>query len=219
MRRSMWNWRRVAVAAGVGALTVGALASVGAAVSPKRTSAATTEYQPHKVMLCHHTHSTKNPFVTIIVAKKALPAHLRHGDTIGSCPQVASTQQTAKTKAKTKSSHAKSKGKHKGAVKKATTVTPAVTPAVQGATKSALRSSFDEVRGGNRKHEAIDILAPMNTPVFSLVVLVRSISLSSFDLATYSSTSARFSGAVSLASSGYRFWEASRVERPDRVRR
>jgi murein DD-endopeptidase MepM/ murein hydrolase activator NlpD len=39
---------------------------------------------------------------------------------------------------------------------------------VQGATKDALRSSFDEVRGGTRRHEAIDILAPMNTPVLAV---------------------------------------------------
>ena len=39
---------------------------------------------------------------------------------------------------------------------------------VQGVTKDALRSSFDESRSGSRKHEAIDILAPMNTPVLAV---------------------------------------------------
>ena len=39
---------------------------------------------------------------------------------------------------------------------------------VQGATKDALRSSFDEARGGTRRHEAIDILAPLNTPVLAV---------------------------------------------------
>jgi peptidoglycan LD-endopeptidase LytH len=39
---------------------------------------------------------------------------------------------------------------------------------VQGATREALRSSFDEVRGGTRRHEAIDILAPLNTPVLAV---------------------------------------------------
>src|SRR4029453_11660374 len=130
MRRSRWSWRRAAVAAGVGALTVGALASVGAAVSPKRTSAATAEYQPHKVMLCHHTHSKKNPSVTIIVAKKALPAHMRHGDTVGPCPQVASTEQTAKARAK--GAHGKSRAAARKA--KRATVVASVTETVQGAT-------------------------------------------------------------------------------------
>jgi murein DD-endopeptidase MepM/ murein hydrolase activator NlpD len=39
---------------------------------------------------------------------------------------------------------------------------------VQGATRDKLYDSFDEVRGGTRKHEAIDILAPMNTPVLAV---------------------------------------------------
>lgn len=39
---------------------------------------------------------------------------------------------------------------------------------VQGADREALRDSFDELRGGNRRHEAIDILAPMNTPVVAV---------------------------------------------------
>ena len=39
---------------------------------------------------------------------------------------------------------------------------------VEGVTKDALRSSFDEVRGGTRRHEAIDILAPLNTPVLAV---------------------------------------------------
>jgi hypothetical protein len=37
------------------------------------------------VTICHHTHSAKNPFVTITVSANALPAHLKHGDTVGAC--------------------------------------------------------------------------------------------------------------------------------------
>lgn len=39
---------------------------------------------------------------------------------------------------------------------------------VEGAERDALRDSFDEMRGGSRRHEAIDILAPMNTPVVAV---------------------------------------------------
>jgi murein DD-endopeptidase MepM/ murein hydrolase activator NlpD len=39
---------------------------------------------------------------------------------------------------------------------------------VLGANRDALRYSFDEARGSDRKHEAIDILAPMNTPVVAV---------------------------------------------------
>lgn len=39
---------------------------------------------------------------------------------------------------------------------------------VLGAGREALRDSFNETRSGSRKHEAIDILAPMNTPVVAV---------------------------------------------------
>jgi hypothetical protein len=85
------------VSAAISALAVGALASIGAAVSPSGTAAATSQY-PKKVTICHHTHSKKNPLVTIIVSRNAVPAHLRHGDTIGPCPTVAATTKAKKVK-------------------------------------------------------------------------------------------------------------------------
>ncbi len=39
---------------------------------------------------------------------------------------------------------------------------------VQGIQKNDLRDTFDEARGGTRRHEALDILAPRNTPVFAV---------------------------------------------------
>jgi hypothetical protein len=41
-------------------------------------TAAADQYQPHKVTICHKGH-------TITIDRSALPAHLRHGDTIGPC--------------------------------------------------------------------------------------------------------------------------------------
>jgi murein DD-endopeptidase MepM/ murein hydrolase activator NlpD len=39
---------------------------------------------------------------------------------------------------------------------------------VLGIKKEDLRSNFDQMRGASRRHEAIDILAPRNTPIFAV---------------------------------------------------
>lgn len=75
---------RAALAGGVIALVFAALASVGAAVSPSGTPAATEQYGK-RVTICHRTKSKKNPYRTIRVAPSAVRAHLRHGDKRGSC--------------------------------------------------------------------------------------------------------------------------------------
>jgi hypothetical protein len=75
---------RAVLAAGVIALIFGALASVGAAISPSGTPAATEQYGD-RVTICHRTKSRKNPYRTIRVARSAVSAHLRHGDKRGSC--------------------------------------------------------------------------------------------------------------------------------------
>lgn len=77
-------WLRAALAGLVIALAFAALASVGAAVSPSGTPAATEQYA-NRVTICHRTKSRKNPYRTIRVARSAVRAHLRHGDKRGSC--------------------------------------------------------------------------------------------------------------------------------------
>ena len=85
MRRLRWRWPiRAGLAGGVALLTFAALASVGAAVSPSGTPAASEQY-PKKVTICHKTGSKKNPFRTIRVSRNAVKAHLRHGDAVGPC--------------------------------------------------------------------------------------------------------------------------------------
>jgi peptidoglycan LD-endopeptidase LytH len=44
----------------------------------------------------------------------------------------------------------------------------ALTLPVHGIKKEDLRDTFNEMRGGSRRHEAIDILAPRNTPVYAV---------------------------------------------------
>jgi hypothetical protein len=66
--------------------TKGAFVAVKRVVAPTRPqsarhTAAADQYQPQKVTICHKGH-------TITIAKAALPAHLRHGDTIGPCGSV-----------------------------------------------------------------------------------------------------------------------------------
>lgn len=78
--------RRALIVGVVAALASAAVVSVvqAARTSAQRPSAAAGQY-PQKVTICHRTGSQKNPFVTIRVSRNALPAHLRHGDTIGPC--------------------------------------------------------------------------------------------------------------------------------------
>jgi ABC-type sugar transport system substrate-binding protein len=98
----------------VGLTSLALLAGAGLASTGSSSSAA---YQyGKKVTICHHTHSKKHPFVTITVAKAALKAHLKHGDTIGPCSSpnsAASKAKRAKAKAAAAAA-AKAKAKAKG---------------------------------------------------------------------------------------------------------
>jgi hypothetical protein len=115
MNRFWKSGRARFAAAGAVALAVGLLASVGAVsyaarmVGLSNTTPTASQYAPSKVTICHHTHSKTNPFVTITVSERALPAHLGHGDTMGPCPPTStSTSTTAQESAK----HAGKKPKH-----------------------------------------------------------------------------------------------------------
>ena len=87
---------RLASAGTAAAALLAAFAAVaGAGLSSTSSSASEYEYGPgshqygQKVTLCHHTHSTKHPWVTITVGSAAVAAHLKHhGDTLGACPAV-----------------------------------------------------------------------------------------------------------------------------------
>jgi hypothetical protein len=82
MRKKTQRFRFAAAGMMTGALLV-PLAVFGGTGAAKSSSAA--EYQ-YKITICHHTHSTKNPSVTISVSLNAWPAHKKHGDTMGACP-------------------------------------------------------------------------------------------------------------------------------------
>lgn len=123
---------RAAVIGTVSALALAGLTSVAAATSPESPPAAASQYEK-KVTICHRTGSKKNPYRTIRVSRNAVPAHLRHGDGLGACPNATFTichkakngnQKTMKVKgAKAHRKHlkhgdkvraCKGKGKNKG---------------------------------------------------------------------------------------------------------
>src|SRR5439155_976016 len=63
-----------------GGFAAASIASGGGLASVSTTG--TTSTTSHKQTLCHHTHSKKHPFHTISVDSHAVPAHLKHGDTL-----------------------------------------------------------------------------------------------------------------------------------------
>jgi len=86
--------RYVAILAALGALILAAIASVGASLAPAGTStpAAESAY-PKRITICHRSgRKLKNSkYRTIRIARRALKAHLRHGDGIGPCSRAVFT--------------------------------------------------------------------------------------------------------------------------------
>ena len=95
MRRRTQRVRLATAAVVTGALLVplAVFTGVGFAKSP---SAAQYQY---KVTICHHTHSTNHPMVTISVSVRAWPAQQRHHDTMGACPPPPATTTATTTNA------------------------------------------------------------------------------------------------------------------------
>jgi microcystin-dependent protein len=91
---------RIAAAATLAACMVTMFAVLGG-VGSAQSSVSAGQYQHGaKVTICHKGKHT------ITVGKAAVPAHLRHGDTIGSCTSAAAKAKKAK-KAKAAAAHAK----------------------------------------------------------------------------------------------------------------
>ena len=102
----LYGLSRVAYAGAVTVLMAGMLVSFGGlgyaaaapgkavkavqnAVGPERSrvvqkSSSKTQYEPQKVTICHVRGNGRR--VTITISESALPAHLRHGDSLGACP-------------------------------------------------------------------------------------------------------------------------------------
>ncbi len=93
-----------------------ALAAFGGVSYAGLAGGAAADQYAKKVTICHHARGkggTKH--VTIRVSRNALPAHLRHGDTIGPCNSArAKKVHGSKNHAKKFHKRAKSKGKGKG---------------------------------------------------------------------------------------------------------
>jgi hypothetical protein len=87
---------RAIVSVSVVALVLGAAGVLGG-VGFAKGSVSAAQAQYGKTVMCHKTHSKKNPSVTISVSNSAVPAHLRHGDTIGACVTTTTTTGTTAT--------------------------------------------------------------------------------------------------------------------------
>jgi hypothetical protein len=118
----IWNHRGVrrGIAGAAAVATAAALASAGLAGlrALDLGSAAAHQYPGKKVKVCHRTHSKKHPWVKIRVSRRALKAHLRHGDFVVDanhpCPPTSNSAKAKKNKHKKHKHGADAKKKHHG---------------------------------------------------------------------------------------------------------
>jgi len=102
---------RMAAVLGLAAAMLTSLAMVGsAALGKSKPSASQSQY---KVVICHRTKSKKKPFHTISVSSSAVPAHRRHGDTLGPCPTSSHSTSSSSTSSNA-GDHGNRNGKGKG---------------------------------------------------------------------------------------------------------
>ena len=113
MRRSKL---RLATALGLATAMLASMAVMGSTAFGKpKPSAAQSQF---KVEVCHRTKSKKKPSHTINVSVNAVPAHLKHGDTLGPCvaqvPTAATSSETTATETEIGHGNGNGNGKAKG---------------------------------------------------------------------------------------------------------
>lgn len=79
-----------AVVSGLLFVPLGVFGSSALARTATGQGPSAAQYQ-YKVLVCHHTGSKKHPWHTISISNRALPAHLRHHDTVGPCTSSPTT--------------------------------------------------------------------------------------------------------------------------------
>jgi hypothetical protein len=106
---------RLTAAGGAALAAAGIIASFAAVGFAGRSGLmAEQQYGDRKVTICHHAQGKKGTkHVTIRISRNALPAHLRHGDTVGACNTRAARVTHAK-KAHVKKFHKTKAKKGKG---------------------------------------------------------------------------------------------------------